>query len=305
MSALSIVDAHHHIWRRADLPWLSGPMQPRIFGPYEAIRRDYLIGEYLDDLAGSPVTRSVYVQANWAPERFEDEVAWVQAVADDTGWPHAIVGYADLLAADVRPRLDRLAKYPRLRGVRMQLHWHENETYRFAPRPDLALDPVLQRNVARLADYDLVFDLQVFAGQMAGAAELAAACPDITFVLQHAGMLEDLSPAGRAEWRAGMERLAARPNVFSKLSAFGTFIHRNDPTHVAGILRDTVAIFGADRCLFGSNFPIEKLWTSYGALLDAFRDAAAGLDAAARAAIFEKTAVRIYRLQAEATPYTH
>ena len=305
MSALSIVDAHHHIWRRADLPWLSGPMQPRIFGPYEAIRRDYLIDEYLDDLAGSPVTRSVYVQANWAPERFEDEVAWVQAVADDTGWPHAIVGYADLLAADVRPRLDQLAKYPRLRGVRMQLHWHENETYRFAPRPDLALDPVLQRNVARLADYDLVFDLQVFAGQMAGAAELAAACPDVTFVLQHAGMPEDLSPAGRAEWRAGMERLAARPNVYSKLSAFGTFIHRNDPAHVARILRDTVAIFGADRCLFGSNFPIEKLWTSYGALLGAFRDAAAGLDAAARAAIFEKTAVRIYRLQAEATPYAH
>ena len=298
MSGLSIVDAHHHIWRRADLPWLLGPMQPRIFGPYEAIRRDYLVDEYLDDLAGSGVGRSVYVQANWAPERFEEEVAWVQAVADASGWPHGIVGYADLLASDVRPQLDRLAKYPRLRGVRMQLHWHENETYRFAPRPDLALDPVLQRNVARLADHDLVFDLQVFAGQMAGAAELAAACPAVTFVLQHAGMLEDPSPDGRAEWRAGMERLAARSNVCSKLSAFGTFIHRNDAAHIAGILRDTVAIFGADRCLFGSNFPIEKLWTSYGALLDAFRTAAAGLDDGARAAIFEGTATRVYKLDA-------
>ena len=298
MNELSIVDAHHHIWRRADLPWLSGPMQPRIFGPYEGIRRDYLINEYLDDLAGSGVTRSVYVQANWAPERFEDEVAWVQEVADESGWPHGIVGYADLLAPDVRPWLDRLAKYPRLRGVRMQLHWHENETHRFAARPDLVLDPVLQRNTARLADYDLVFDLQVFARQMAGAAELAAACPDVTFVLQHAGMLEDLSPGGRAEWRAGMERLAARPNVCSKLSAFGTFIHRNDASHIACLLRDTVAMFGADRCLFGSNFPIEKLWTSYSALLDAFRGATAGLDDGARAAIFEETAVRVYRLEA-------
>ena len=54
-----IVDAHHHIWRQADLAWLSGPMQPRIFGPYEPIRRDYPIREYLDDLAGSGVTRSV------------------------------------------------------------------------------------------------------------------------------------------------------------------------------------------------------------------------------------------------------
>ena len=298
MTTPSIVDAHHHVWRQADLPWLSGPMQPRIFGPYEAIRRDYLVDEYLEDLAGSGVARSVYVQANWAPERFEDEVAWVQAVAGESGWPHGIVGHADLLAADVRPQLDRLARYPLLRGIRMQLHWHENETYRFAPGPDLARDPVLQRNVARLADYDLVFDLQVFAGQMAGAAELAAACPDVTFVLQHAGMLEDLSPGGRAEWRAGMERLAARPNVCAKLSAFGTFIHRNDPAHITRILRETVAIFGAERCLFGSNFPVEKLWTSYGALLGAFLDAAAPLDDEARAAVFEKTAARVYRLQA-------
>ena len=80
-----IVDAHHHIWRRADLPWLAGPMQPRIFGPYEAIRRDYPIDEYLADLAGCGVTQSVYVQANWAPERFEDEVAWVQRTADESG----------------------------------------------------------------------------------------------------------------------------------------------------------------------------------------------------------------------------
>ena len=296
MTDVSIVDAHHHIWRQADLPWLLGPMQPRIFGPYEAIRRDYLIDEYLDDLAGSGVTRSVYVQANWAPDRFEDEVAWVQRVADESGWPHAIVGYADLLCEDVRPQLDRLARYPHLRGVRMQLHWHENALYRFAARPDLALDPVLQRNVARLADYDLAFDLQVFAGQMAGAAELAAACPDVTFVLQHAGMLEDLSPEGRNEWRAGMERLAEQSNVVSKLSAFGTFIHRNDPVHIAGIVRNTVAMFGPERCLFGSNFPIEKLWTSYRALLDAFLAATADLDDDAREAIFERTAVRVYRL---------
>jgi predicted TIM-barrel fold metal-dependent hydrolase len=77
-----IVDAHHHIWRRADLPWLEGPMVPRIFGPYEPIRRDYPIGEFLADLAGSGVERSVYVQTNWAKDGAVDEVAWVQGVAD-------------------------------------------------------------------------------------------------------------------------------------------------------------------------------------------------------------------------------
>jgi predicted TIM-barrel fold metal-dependent hydrolase len=291
-----IVDAHHHIWRQADLPWLSGPMQPRIFGPYEPIRRDYNIGEYLNDLAGTGVTRSVYVQTNWAKEDFESEAAWVQRTADEHGWPHAIVAYADFSVDDVRPQLERLARYPLVRGVRMQLHWHQNPLYRFAARADLCLDPVIQRNVARLADYGWSFDLQVFAPQMADAAALARACPDITFVLQHAGMLEDLSPDGRSAWRAGMERLAVCPNIVSKLSGLGTFIHRNDPAHVAGVLRETVAMFGAERCLFGSNFPVEKLWTSYRGLLDAYRAAAAELGGDQREAVFETTATRVYRL---------
>jgi len=293
-----IVDAHHHVWRQADLPWLVGPMQPRIFGPYEPIRRDYPIGEFLADVAGTGVTRSVYVQANWAKERGADEAAWVQAVADESGWPHAIVAYADLSVDDARPQLDRLAEVPLVRGIRMQLHWHENPQYRFASRPDLASDPSFRKNVARLAPYGWSFDLQVFAPQMAGAAELAEACPEVTFVLQHAGMLEDLSDEGRAAWRAGMERLARCPNVVAKLSGLGTFIHRNDPAHIAGIVRETIAWFGPERCLFGSNFPIEKLWTSYADLVAAYRAATAALSPAEERAVFSGTAARVYRLNA-------
>jgi predicted TIM-barrel fold metal-dependent hydrolase len=291
----TIVDAHHHIWRRDDLPWLLGPMQPRIFGPYEPIRRDYPIQEYLDDLAGNGVVKSVYVQTNWAKERFEDETAWVQRTAEETGWPHAIVAYADVTVDDVRPQLDRLKRYPLLRGVRMQLHWHDNPLYRFAARADLCADPVIQHNVAHLADYDLSFDLQVFTPQMADAADLARACPDVTFVLQHAGMLEDTSPTGRAAWRAAMARLAACSNVVCKLSGLGTFIHRNDPAHIAAIVADTVAMFGAERCLFGSNFPIEKLWTSYRDLVQAYVDAL-NSNPGHRDAILRDTALRVYRL---------
>jgi predicted TIM-barrel fold metal-dependent hydrolase len=291
-----IIDAHHHIWRRKDLPWLDGPMQPRIFGPYESIRRDYPIREFLDDLKGTGVTKSVYVQANWAKDRFEDEVAYVQEAADETGFPQGIVGYADFLVDDVRPQLDRLTKYPGMRGLRMQLQWHENPQYRFASGPDLARDPKLQKNVARLADYNWTFDLQVFAAQMEGAAELAASAPKVTFILQHAGMLEDLSDAGRGRWRTGMQLLASHPNIVSKLSALGTFIHKNDPNHIAGVVKETVAIFGADRCLFGSNFPVEKLWTSYPDLIAAFRNAIEPLGEKVAQAAFHDTATKIYRL---------
>jgi predicted TIM-barrel fold metal-dependent hydrolase len=293
---IPVIDAHHHVWRQTDLPWLSGPMLPRIFGPYEPIRRDYPIEEFLADIAGTGVEKSVYVQANWAPERAAAEVAWVQKVAEESGWPHAIVGYADLMTDDIRPALDRLARYPLMRGIRMQLHWHENPQYRFAARPDLADDPTFRRNFAALGDSGFSFDLQVFAGQMPGAARLAAEFPAVTFILQHAGMLEDLSEKGREEWRESMRLLAAQPNVAAKLSGLGTFIHRNDPDHIDMIVQETIDLFGPNRCLFGSNFPIEKLWTSYAALLDAYRAALKRYPEPDQRVLLYDNAARVYRI---------
>jgi predicted TIM-barrel fold metal-dependent hydrolase len=95
-----------------------------------------------------------------------------------------------------------------------------------------------------------------------------------------------------------MVRLAACPNVVSKLSGLGTFIHRNDPAHIADVMRETVRIFGPGRCLFGSNFPVEKLWTSYAALVEAYRHAAASLSEKDQRAILHDTAMRVYRIAA-------
>ncbi|WP_390915514.1 amidohydrolase family protein [Pseudosulfitobacter sp. SM2401] len=291
-----MIDAHHHIWRQKDLPWLMGPEQPRIFGPYAAIMRDYGTREFLADIAGTGVTKTVYIQVNWAREQFEDEVAWVSDEAAEHGTISGIVGYADFTGDDTRAQLDRLKKYPLMRGIRQQFHWHENPMYKFAQVPNLCRDPLVQRNVAMLGDYGWSFDLQVFSGQMEGAAELAQACPNVPFILQHAGMKEDTSAAGQAAWSDGMKRLAQCPNVFSKLSGFGTFIHRNDRNFITQMVADTTAIFGADRCMYGSNYPIEKLWTSYTALFHAFQDATKDMPKAQRDAIFHDTAARVYRL---------
>ncbi len=293
---MKIVDSHFHVWRQADLPWLTGPMQPRIFGPYEPLRRDYPMAEYLADSAGQGVVKAVYVQANWAPERALDEARWIEDLGCETGWPHATVAFADLTVPDARPALDRLMTCPRLRGIRQQFHFHDNPQFRFAARPDLPADPAVIRNIRCLTNYGLTFDLQVFTSQIVPVCRLIDACPDVRFVLQHAGMLEDTSNQGRESWTVAMSDLAARPNVFVKLSGFGTFVHRVDPALIAWLWRQTVALFGADRCLWGSNFPIEKLWTDYPALLAAHRAAAAHLAPAEQAAIFHDTACRIYRL---------
>ena len=214
-----IVDAHHHIWRQADLPWLIGPMQPRIFGPYEPIRRDYPIEEFLDDLAGSGV----------------DELG---LCADQLG-QRPLRGRGRLGAADrERARLAARASSPMptsasTTSARSSTAWRAirwcaacacnctGTRTRSTALPRGPTSAPTRRSGAmsrRLADYGWSFDLQVFAPQMADAAGLAEACPDVTFVLQHAGMLEDLSPEGRAAWRAGMTRLARLPE--RRLEAF-------------------------------------------------------------------------------------
>lgn len=290
-----IIDAHFHVWKRTDLAWLDGPMVPRIFGPYEPIRRDYLIEEYRADIAGAGVAKSVYVQTNWPVDRFEDEAAWVQHIADHAGWPHALVAYADMASADVRPQLDRLARHSLLRGVRMQLHWHERPEFRFAPSAEQVIAPSVRANVARLKDYGLSFDLQLFPSQMRAGAALVAENPDTAFVLTHAGMLTDRDRPTVDAWQDGMRALAAYPNLYVKLSGLGTFCHRNDPALIAFVIDTLLPMFGPERLMFGSNFPVEKIWTDHDTLIAAYRRAIDPHGTAVADDIFGKTAERVYR----------
>jgi predicted TIM-barrel fold metal-dependent hydrolase len=292
-----IVDCHHHIWRLKDLPWLDGPIIPRIFGPYEPIQRDYPISEYRAEAESVGVTKSVYTQVNWPLDKSVDEVRWVQQVATETGWPHAIVGSGNMFDPACEETFAEQSEIsPLLRGIRLQLHWHEVETYRFASGPNRMDDPVFRRNLALLPNYDWLFELQVFGPQMEDAERLVADFPQVTFVLIHAGMLESDDPEAVATWEAGMQRLAAHDNVVVKLTGLGTFVRRLDRDLIASIVRRCLDWFGADRCMWGSNFPVEKLWTDYASLFSTYQNILADDTAATRAAVFGDTAKRVYRL---------
>jgi predicted TIM-barrel fold metal-dependent hydrolase len=298
-----VVDSHHHIWRMADLPWLEGPMVPRIFGPYEPVRRDYLVDEYVHDATAEGVTAAVYVQPNWALDRVVDEVAWIQGVHDATGWPHAVIGSADLFdpgAGEVFRAQATIS--PLMRGTRLQLHWHEHENFRFASGPARMHDPVFRSNIGLLADLGWLFELQVFPSQMADAARLVADFPATTFVLVHAGMLESADPAHVTPWRAGLERLAPLPNVMVKLSGIGTFVHRLDEDLVRLVATTAVDTFGSGRCMFGSNFPIESIWTDFHAFMQVWLRVVAGLSVEARRDVLGRTARRVYSLPEPEVP---
>jgi predicted TIM-barrel fold metal-dependent hydrolase len=292
---MDIIDAHHHIWHMKNLPWLMGEPVPRIFGEYNSIRRDYPIEEYLTDIQPCGVGKSVYVQVNWIPDQEIGETRWVQSVANEFGYPNAIVGYANLAKPDVEETLVAHLESSLFRGIRQQLHWHANPQYRFANRPDLMNDNQWRLGFALLEKLGLVFELQVFTSQMADGAKLATDFPGTTIVLEHAGMLEDRSEEGWKAWRTGMRLLAGNPNVYTKISGLGTFLHRWDRDAIRPVILETVEIFGADRCMFGSNFPIEKIWTDYTTLFDTAVSILDELNVAEKAAVLGDTATRIYR----------
>ncbi|MBU6269730.1 MAG: amidohydrolase family protein [Betaproteobacteria bacterium] len=293
-----MIDAHHHVWRLSHTPWLQGPEVPRIFGAYQPLRRDYLIEDFLADARPSGVVQSVFVQVNVAPGAEVDEVAWVASLAARTGWPQAITGYADLMADDIDAVLEReiAASGGRLRAVRQQLHWHANPAWRFAARPDLADDPAWRRGLRAVGRRGLAFELQVFSSQMPVALRLVRDFPEVSFVLIHAGMLEDRSEAGWAQWLAGLRALAACPNVVTKLSGLGTFLRACDEAAWRPVIERTLEVFGPQRCLFGSNFPIESLWTDYATLVATFRRCIAGLSAQEQDEVLRLAAARVYRL---------
>lgn len=290
------VDAHHHIWPAQGLPWLDGPMIPRIFGPYEPLRgKPYTIEEYAADARAKGFAQSVYVQANWALDDSLKEVEWVQAQHERAGWPHAIVGSADLFAPDALDTIEaQLEASPLLRGTRLQLHWHDNPDFRFASAPDRGQDPVFNANLAKLPALGLLFELQVFPNQVESATRLVADHPDLTFVLIHAGM-----PIAGEPWREALAALTAYENVHVKLSGQGTFVHRVDRDLIADVTRVVLDTFGARRAMFGSNFPVESLWTDFSSLIDTWLGVLAEYPDEVRDDVLGRTARRVYRLGEE------
>jgi predicted TIM-barrel fold metal-dependent hydrolase len=290
---MSHVDAHHHIWRVQDLPWLSGPMIPRIFGPYDSLRHDYDGADYAADVTPHGFTQSVYVQANWPLERSLEEVQWVQAQHEEHGFPHAIVGSADLFSPDAGDTLRAQAQAsPLMRGCRLQLHWHANPPFQFQPGPDRMRDPMFDQNLRLLVELGWVFELQVFPNQLPYARELVERHADLTFVLVHAGMPIDGEP-----WREALAALSAYPNVYVKLSGQGTFIHRVDRDWIKTVTSAVVETFGSERAMFGSNFPVESIWTDFSSLVEAWFGVLAEFPLQAREDILGRTARRVYRLE--------
>jgi predicted TIM-barrel fold metal-dependent hydrolase len=297
MTKRRIVDGHHHLWELSGgykYPWLQdAPSGEGMLGDLAPIARDYGVDEYRADTSSYDLVKSVHVEA--VPADSIAEARWLQRTAEKIGLPNAIVGRVELHKPDVEKLMAGLRGCRNVRGVRQIVNWHRDRRFSFTDRDFLA-DPAWLAGFRLLRKYDLSFDLQIYPGQMGEAAELSARNPDTLIVLNHAGMPVDRDEDGLAAWRAGMKRLAAEPNVVVKISGLGMVDHRWNEATIRPFVLGAVDAFGVDRAMFGSNFPVDRLYSSFDALYGAFETIVASFSESEKGKLFHDNALRAYRL---------
>ena len=296
---LPIIDAHQHFWdlERNYVPWLRDePPIPFRYGDYSVLRRNYLPNDYRRDTARHDVVKTVHVETEWDPADPVGETRWLHQLAEANGLPNGIVAQARLDRDDVAAVLAGHAAYPRVRGIRHKPTAATAPDHIEPGAPGSMGDPRWRRGYALLARHALSFDLQTPWWHLAEAADLARDFPDTLIILNHTGLPADRSGEGLADWRQAMRTLAALPNVACKISGLG---QPGQPWTVAsnrGIVLDTIEIFGVERCMFASNFPVDSLVADFDTICGGFEAMTAALSAAERAALFHDNAARFYRL---------
>lgn len=291
-----VIDTHHHIWLRKDVPWLKDPPIPRQIGDYFGLRRDYPMEEFMHDAVPQGVAKSVHVTANWGVARALDETRWLQSVADKQGFPHGITFQADMTDPDLENQIKAHKQFPNVRGVRHQLHWDSHPLRQSVSRPDLCNTPEFRRGFALLEKYGLHFEIQVFASQAQYAVDLIKAFPNVPMILMHSGMPTERSPEAIDYWRNSLMAMAQYSNLNVKLSGPRLLFSGLTSQQFRQVIRDSIQIFGIGRAIYGSNFPLEKLFVSYADFISAYRTVLAEYPEADQRRVFHDNAVKFYRL---------
>jgi predicted TIM-barrel fold metal-dependent hydrolase len=296
-----IVDAHHHFWDPAvtHQPWLEpGVQTPFRYGDYTAIKRRYLPEEYRADADGLGIQQTVYVETEWNPADPAGEIRYATSLAERYGVPNAIVAQAWLDRADAATVLADHAKSALVRSVRHKPGGPAAPS-EVGQTHTLMSSDRWRQGYALLARHGLHFDLQTPWWNLDEAADLARDFPMTTIILNHAGLPAQRDTDSLQAWRAALERFAACPNTVIKLSGLGV---PGAPWTAAAngwIIRTALAIFGPERCMFGSNFPVDSLCACFADIVNGFRAILANTPDTSQHAFFAQTARRVYRLAEE------
>ena len=243
-----VIDSHVHFWDRTRLQyrWLDEEQSH--------LAADHLPADL--EAAVADVDGEVFIQADCRNDQGFAEASWVHELADQGAAILAVVAHAPLETDDAARSLERLTELPLVRGIRRLL---QDEG------PGFAVDERFVEGVRLLAAHDFTFDLCVREHQLRECLELTARVPEVTFILDHFGKPNVSAGDNFGEWSVLIDELAARPNVLCKLSGLGNEAEPQDRTMAAfrPWIEHAIAAFGAERCMYASDWPVLTLATSY------------------------------------------
>lgn len=275
-----MIDSHQHFWQvgRFEYPWMSEDLG--------VLYRDYLPDDLAPILQRNGVKQTVVVQASNSVA----ESRWLLELADGNNFIAGVVGWVDLMSAEIDAQLDELCAHPKFKGVR---HLVESE-----PHDDWLVQPAVLAGLRKLSERGLSYDLLVHTRHLQYVPLVAESCPDLALVIDHMAK----PPIARneiKEWSEALKPVARYSNVYCKLS--GLVTEANWSSWQTNDLRPYVEyafeLFGPDRMMFGSDYPVCLLAAPYERVLESFRELLGDDD---RDKIFCKNAARFYRLNSDA-----
>ena len=290
MGRLEFVDTHVHFWdlQNPDLyySWLQpDSVHPQLCERLDGIKgKNYLAEDLIAESRDANVTKAVHVQAALGIKDPVKESEWLQAAADRTGFPHAIVAYSNLKMPDVEEELARHCKFPNVKGIR---DFSEG---------DYLVDPDFHRGYALLERFGLVASLDVKWENMGKLRDLARKFPNTVVVLDHCGFPLERTGEYFASWRRGITTLAEAPNVLCKLSGLGMCDWDWTVDSIRPWIIHCIDAFGPERCIFATNWPVDKLFSTYDVVIDAYTEIVAGFSQDEKTAMFSRNAERLYEI---------
>jgi predicted TIM-barrel fold metal-dependent hydrolase len=260
------IDSHHHLWHleKINYPWLMAKGEIRFFGQADPIRKNYLLPDYQADHK-SNIVKSVHIQVGAVAYDALKETQWINDCHSESKghFPCKAVVAIDMLASDVESQIINHNKYPVTQGVRHIIGKHHQENKKlpkFIPSKWL-------KSLSLLSKHKLSFDLQMTEEQYSAVFDVLKQLPDLKVTICHLASPWDQSHDGFNRWKKMMKEFSKLPNCSMKISGFSMFNHGMIVDKFNQYAQEAIEIFGPTRCMFGSNFPVDKLYISYDELL--------------------------------------
>ena len=292
----SWIDAHHHLWDldTVHYPWLAAKGEKRFFGQPDPIRKNYIVKDFASDHQHK-ISQSVHIQVG-ASNSLE-ETALIHRLSqsaqnDDRHFPSAAVVAIDMRQPSIEQQLTPHLSYGITRGAR-DIIGKSPEENKYLPAFNAG---IWLNNWQYLARKSLSFDLQLTSEQYHIVLKTLKQVPELKVAICHFASPWDQSDSGFTHWKKNMKAFAELPNCYMKLSGFSMFKHAFDSESFKRYAHAAIDIFGSQRCMFGSNFPVDKLYISYADLFEQWQEVIACYNYKESMQLTSGTATHFYQL---------